>query len=122
MTTTATPTEPSLGILQRARAEALREARTVLAVRGPLTTGPVDPVDLVTVAQWILDGQDPWPPRTPSRDLEQAAWRKLIEQGLATGQLVKVSDEYGGTYRKLRDATPRGWWARASGRKEADNA
>ena len=42
---------------QRARAEALRQASESLGLyrRQP------DAIDLVTVAQFILDGEDPWP-------------------------------------------------------------
>jgi hypothetical protein len=46
---------------QVARAAALRVAREVLAGRN--LTGmqpPVDAVDLVNVAGWIMDGMDPW--------------------------------------------------------------
>ena len=60
MTTTANTVESHLTADQLARAEALSEARTVLASRGPLHTGPVDAIDLVNVAGWILTGRDPW--------------------------------------------------------------
>jgi len=52
--------ESNLNAEQLARAEALGEARAVLAYRGPLVTGAVDAIDLVKVAGWIITGQDPW--------------------------------------------------------------
>lgn len=52
--------ESHLNAKQRARAEALNEARAVLAHRGPLATSAVNAIDLVNVASWILTGHDPW--------------------------------------------------------------
>lgn len=46
---------------QRARCAALHEARAVIVQRAVLSSGSANTVDLITVAQWILDGKDPWP-------------------------------------------------------------
>lgn len=46
---------------QRARCVALHEARAVIVERAMLSSGSANPVDLITVAQWILDGKNPWP-------------------------------------------------------------
>lgn len=48
---------------QHARVGALREARSILAGdRTSLVARPVDAIDLINVASWILDGIDPWAP------------------------------------------------------------
>lgn len=47
---------------QRARAKALDAARAVLVQHGPFNSGEVSSVvDLIAVAQWIIDGRNPWP-------------------------------------------------------------
>lgn len=50
----------SLRPSQLQRAAALDRARHALAARTPITTNTVDAIDLVRVAQFILDGRDPW--------------------------------------------------------------
>lgn len=52
---------------QADRVEALRRAREVLEARPPegRWTTPPDTYDLVTVARWILTGEDPWPDDPP---------------------------------------------------------
>lgn len=44
---------------QLARAEALVKARQVLTTKGFASEGGADPLDLIEVATWIIDGQDP---------------------------------------------------------------
>lgn len=47
---------------QRQRVVALKQARAVLVERGALSSGKISSiVDLITTAQWIIDGNDPWP-------------------------------------------------------------
>ncbi|WFN94138.1 hypothetical protein [Gordonia sihwensis] len=46
---------------QRARVAALRAANGVLAATGFARREAVDPIDLVSVAQYIVTGDDPWP-------------------------------------------------------------
>lgn len=55
------PNVEDLAALQRTRVAALRAAREALTARSPLG-GPSAPdaLDLVNVAQWIVDGNDPW--------------------------------------------------------------
>lgn len=45
------------------RYEALRVARNVLTYA---SSPPPDIVDLLAVAQWVLDGRDPWPTKPPN--------------------------------------------------------
>lgn len=58
---------------QNARVAALKASREVLSERsgGPfnVTTKTADTIDLVSVAWWIIDGKDPWAPRTILGDL-----------------------------------------------------
>jgi hypothetical protein len=54
---------------QLARKEALHYANDVLYIQdenGRAKNG--DPVDLIAVAQWILDGKDPWPVRVVDQE------------------------------------------------------
>ena len=55
-------TETTLTVEQQQRADALRAAREVIVTRTPGFVGStdVDAVDLIAVAQFILDGRDPW--------------------------------------------------------------
>jgi hypothetical protein len=50
---------------QKARVEALKAAREVLAARNVLSSGPADALDLVNVAMYIETGEDPWPSGLP---------------------------------------------------------
>jgi hypothetical protein len=52
----------SLRPTQLQRAAALDRARNALAARTPITANAVDAGDLLRVAQFILDGRDPWLP------------------------------------------------------------
>lgn len=52
-------TETTLTVEQQQRADALRAAREVIVTRTPIG-GTVDAIDLIAVAQFILDGRDPW--------------------------------------------------------------
>jgi hypothetical protein len=52
--------KPLLSKEMRRRAEALAEARRVLAARTPISAGPVDAIDMHSLAVFILDGGDPW--------------------------------------------------------------
>lgn len=52
--------ESSLTVEQQQRADALRAAREVIVSRTPIGSANVDGVDLLAVAQFILDGRDPW--------------------------------------------------------------
>lgn len=60
---------PNLSAEQRARADALRAARTVLAAKAMLSSSAVDPVDLISVARYVMTGEDPWAPH-----------RRLVEE------------------------------------------
>lgn len=54
-------TDSLLTVNQRARAEALREARGVLVERtGPFSVAAPEVVDMHSLAVFILDGGDPW--------------------------------------------------------------
>lgn len=55
-TTTGLPPASSLTKDQRRRVEALQKARSVLSTHGPFSVGSVRAVDVITVADWILDG------------------------------------------------------------------
>ncbi len=56
---------------QQQRAEACELAAVLLRARpsiiGGQPTGPVDALDVVNVALFILTGQDPWPPTILAR-------------------------------------------------------
>ena len=56
--------EDWLSAEQRARVAALEHARDVLVTRtsSPIggNSGAADPIDLVNVAGWIIDGINPW--------------------------------------------------------------
>jgi len=54
----------ALDPVQRARVAALKAARDVLVSRGFASSAAADALDLVNVAQWIMDGRDPWDART----------------------------------------------------------
>lgn len=74
MTNTTQPTEASdvLTTVQQQRTVALIHARRVLTAKGFASEGGADAIDLVAVAGWIIDGQDPWP-STDERVDEKAA-------------------------------------------------
>jgi hypothetical protein len=57
-----TDTRPSyLTSEQHARAEALRLARDVLAeMKTPFSRGAAEPTDMHSLAEYIINGQDPW--------------------------------------------------------------
>lgn len=62
----ATPDKPAaLTDEQKTRAAALHEARKVLGARAFMSSGQVDPVGVISVASWIVDGENPW--RRPRR-------------------------------------------------------
>ena len=50
----------ALDPVQRARVAALKAARDVLAVMRIAGSSAAVALDLVNVAQWIMDGRDPW--------------------------------------------------------------
>jgi hypothetical protein len=52
--------ENPLSGAQQTRAAALHEARSVLGDKTPFTSHNVSPIDLVEVAQWIVDGHNTW--------------------------------------------------------------
>lgn len=88
---------PLLDDEQRRRAEALREARELLAGRGHLAPNPPEVTDMHAVAVFILDGGDPWtlPLEHPSaesaqgfrydhdegRTVPRGVWLRLDEPG-----------------------------------------
>lgn len=52
--------ENPLSSAQQVRAAALREARAVMGDKTPFTSSAINPIDLVEVAQWIVDGHNTW--------------------------------------------------------------
>ncbi len=74
---------------QRARCVALHEARAVIVERAMMSSGSANPVDLITVAQWILDGKNPWP-----NDAESEVDAKSNPDEDSTGKLT--GDIYSG--------------------------
>lgn len=46
---------------QQRRVEAILRARDALAAQGFMSKGKADAIDLVSVASWIVTGDDPWP-------------------------------------------------------------
>lgn len=55
------PENSPFSVEQRVRARALDAARAVLVERALFGSGSVSSiVDLITLAQWIIDGQTPW--------------------------------------------------------------
>jgi hypothetical protein len=80
------------------RVLALREARSLLTVRRSVSGGPftpsthveneMSPVDLVTVASWIVTGIDPWD-ETPAREqVELEAQVEALQSSEDDGDLV----------------------------------
>lgn len=55
-----TDTTTTLTVEQQQRAEALDRARQALTEKGFASSGAADPIDLVNLASWIVDGNDPW--------------------------------------------------------------
>lgn len=74
---------------QTARVEALRRARE--ALQNDTDPTPPDTYDLVTVARWILTGEDPWPDAPPDPSVLQdltADYRPLPPPAATAGRLV----------------------------------
>lgn len=75
---------------QRTRARALDAARAVLVQRGAFNSSAVSSVvDLITVAQWIIDGRDPWPPD---------------EDEKSNPDEITIRDAHGSVVRTIRDS------------------
>lgn len=55
-----TDTTTTLTVEQQQRAEALSEARDAITSKGFAGSSAANPADLVSVAEWILTGNDPW--------------------------------------------------------------
>lgn len=53
--------ETKLSDQQMARVEALEHARTVISKRTGFTSEVHEVIDLYNIAQYIIDGKDPWP-------------------------------------------------------------
>ena len=56
---------PKKGRKPEKRAWALKQARQVLLVSKGFAQGEISAVDLVSVAEYILTGEDPWAPPMP---------------------------------------------------------
>lgn len=57
--------ETKLSDQQLARVEALEHARTVISKRTGFTSEISEVIDLHSIAQYIIDGKDPWPDTEP---------------------------------------------------------
>lgn len=86
---------PDLDVLtreQRARIECLQAARNVLVAKGIASSGKADPTELVSIAQYIETGEDPYyRPLPPLMRLQDDPPTKVIVCG---GRRVEAS-EYG---------------------------
>lgn len=59
MTTPSGPKIDALTVMQQARAQAAQQARVILAARNFVATAAVEVVDIICLAEWILDGSPP---------------------------------------------------------------
>lgn len=89
---------------QKSRVAALKASREVLAERsgGPFTSNvkTVDTLDLVAVAGWIIDGEDPWRPKTVLGDLpmpgvmNKAVFKDEVAETLDAANFAKNEEAY----------------------------
>lgn len=98
--------ETRLSRAQERRALALdRAARTLRAPVGALSSrvgDPADPLDVVRVAAWILDGIDPWPDvevtagdrlaaASPAKAPPAPSLEEILDRAVRRGRVVGMS-------------------------------